>query len=160
MKVSLADIPAYVRLIETEYNIKVGVVGIDYLGLLDGPGHNEYEMVSRLATGMKNMAKLMNLPVVVLSQTSRQGGSGNSEITLNMGRGSGAIEEGADFVLGLWQRQESDGVTATRELICKILKNRKGPAGSAWNLDLDPKTFRIGSDAWEYKPPNKKNGGF
>jgi len=37
-RVSLSDIAAYVKLIETEKNVKVGVIGIDYLGLMDGPG--------------------------------------------------------------------------------------------------------------------------
>ena len=109
-RVSLSDIAAYVQLIETEKNIKVGVIGIDYLGLMDGPGSNTYETISRLATGTKNIAKLLNIPVILLSQVSRKGGSGQSEISLDMGRDSGAIEEGADFVLGLWQqpRDEKD----------------------------------------------------
>ena len=109
-RVSLSDIAAYVKLIETEKNVKVGVIGIDYLGLMDGPGSNTYETISRLATGTKNIAKLLNIPVILLSQVSRKGGSGQSEISLDMGRDSGAIEEGADFVLGLWQqpRDEKD----------------------------------------------------
>lgn len=64
-------------------------------------------------------------------------------ITLSMGRGSGAIEEAADFMLGMWK---DDG------LICSILKNRKGPPGSKWRLDLDAECFNIGSQAWEYVP--------
>jgi len=158
VKVSLADIPAYVRLIESEHNVKIGVIGIDYLGLMDGPGHNEYEVVSRLAVGMKNTAKLLNLPVVVLSQVLRKGGSGTTEISLDMGRGSGAIEEGADFVLGLWQNDLSDEVVEHKQLIAKILKNRKGPAMSSWVLDLDRKSFRIGPDARPYAPENKRRG--
>ena len=49
---------------------------------------------------------------------------------------------------------ETDTITATVEddetkydLICKILKNRKGPKGSRWLLDLDPANLRIGPDA-------------
>ncbi|MDA9762206.1 primase C-terminal domain-containing protein [Desulfobacterales bacterium] len=156
VKVSLSDIPAYVRLIESEHNIKIGVIGVDYLGLLDGPGHNEYEVVSRLAVGMKHTAKLLNLPVIVLSQVSRKGGNGDTEISLDMGRGSGAIEEGADFVLGLWQNDLSNQIVEHKQLICKILKNRKGPAGSSWILDLDRKTFRIGPEARPYTPPKTK----
>lgn len=154
-KVSLADITAYVQLIESTYNVRIGVLGIDYMGLMDGPGTNEYEIISRLSTGLKSTAKLLNVPVVVLAQVNRKGASGNVEITLDMGRGSGAIEEGADFVLGLWQVDNGDG----KDLICKILKNRKGPPGSCWKLDLNPQTLHIGHRAARYSPAVKNSQG-
>ena len=156
-RVSLSDISGYVQLIEKERNVKVGVIGIDYLGLMEGPGVSEYETVSRLSTGLKSTAKLLNIPVIVLAQVSRKGASGNTEISLDMGRGSGAIEEAADFVLGLWQAGDED---SEKELICKILKNRKGPVGSRWKLDLIPQTLQIGANAEKYEPPKNARGGF
>ena len=156
-RVSLSDIATYVQLIEKEKNIKIGVIGIDYMGLMEGPGVSEYEIISRLSTGLKSTAKLLNIPVIVLAQTSRKGGGGTSEISLDMGRGSGAIEEAADFVLGLWQAENDTG---DKDLICKILKNRKGPVGSRWKLDLIPRTLQIGADAEKYESPKKAKGGF
>lgn len=157
-RVSLSDISAYVQLIEREKNIKIGVIGIDYLGLMDGPGSNEYEVVSRLAIGLKSTAKLLNIPVMLLAQTNRQGKSGRSEISLDMARSSGQIEEGADFVLGLWQNESGDG---EKELICKILKNRKGQEGSCWKLDLVPHALHIGPNAERYTTANgRQKGGF
>lgn len=157
VKVSISDIASYVRLIEQEFSIKIGVIGIDYLGLMDGPGLNEYEIISRLSRDIKNMAKMLNLPVVLLSQVSRKGGGGEVEISLDMGRGSGAIEEGADFILGLWQSERKKSAIEDQEpeydLICRILKNRKGPKGSRWKLDLDPSNLRIGADAEKWEPP-------
>jgi len=168
IKISLSDIGSYVSIIESEHNVKVGVIGIDYLGLIDGPGQNEYEIVSRIARGAKDAAKLLNLPVIILSQVSRKGGDGEIEISLDMGRGSGAIEEGADFILGLWQEQKDsrDCVPQQNEpideydLICRILKNRKGPKGSRWKLELDPACFRIGSDATPHEPKQNRGKGF
>lgn len=158
-KVSLSDITGYVQLIESTYNVKIGVIGIDYMGLMDGPGTSEYEVISRLSTGLKSTAKLLNIPVVVLAQVNRKGASGNIAITLDMGRGSGAIEEGADFVLGLWQAEDEG--SDEKDLICKILKNRKGPPGSCWKLDLITKTLQIGPNAVRYTPVNAKaKGGF
>jgi hypothetical protein len=58
-KISLPDIPKYIGLVESEYQVKVGIVGIDYLGLMDGSGQNEYEMVSRLA----DPAPLRKVPI-------------------------------------------------------------------------------------------------
>jgi len=163
VKVGISDIAAYVTLIEQEFNVKIGVVGIDYLGLMDGPGTNEYEVISKLSRDTKTMAKMINLPVILLSQVSRKGGSGYNEINLDHARGSGAIEEGADFVLGLWQAEREKGPQEAimspepeYDLICRILKNRKGPAGSTWKLDLDASTLRIGGDAEPYESPKKK----
>jgi replicative DNA helicase len=159
-RVSLPDIAEYVRLIESEKNTKVGVVGIDYLGLLDGPGANSYEMVSRLARGVKGLAKMLGLPVVLLSQVSRKGGSGNTAVSLEMGRDSGAIEESADFVLGLWQ-QEGLSVNSEPppvELICRILKNRKGPINSTWKLELEAHSMQIGTGATPYVEPKTARG--
>jgi replicative DNA helicase len=169
-RVSLSDITAYVKLIEAEKNVKVGVIGIDYLGLMDGPGTNTYETISRLATGTKNVAKVLNIPAILLTQVNRKGGSGQSEITLDMGRDSGAIEEGADFVLGLWQQPRdpkdidvwAEGLPDSEthiDLICRILKNRKGPANSTWKLQINPHAMLIGTEAAPYKPPAGYAGG-
>lgn len=159
-KIGLPQIGEYIRLIESQHGIKIGVVGIDYLGLLDMQGDNEYAQVSSIARGIKGVAKSLNLPVVLLSQVSRKGGDGEVEISLDMGRGSGAIEEGADFVLGLWQIEANscpiDSDKKEYELICRILKNRKGPRGSRWKLELFPQTMQFGSSAIEYDPPKRK----
>jgi len=154
-KVGTPQIEKYVSLIQKHHKIKVGLVGIDYLGLMDGEGRGEYEIVTNIARSVKETAKLLDLPIILLSQTSRKGGTGDTEISLDMGRGSGAIEENADFVLGLWQ----DG----DDLICKIMKNRKGPKGTKIKLDLNPETLTIGSEAETWIPPRKskkKVGGF
>lgn len=150
-QVTVQDIQKYIPLIEKHFKIKIGVIGIDYLGLMEGPGRGEYEITSNLAKDIKNLAKLLNLPVIVLCQTSREAGSdGTKEITLTAGRGSGAIEENADFALGMFQSDNND-------LICKILKNRKGRKGSKWRLNLNPDNFRIGHEATEWDQVETKN---
>ena len=158
-KISLESVPQYIELIHREMGKRVGLVGIDYLGLMDAPGKDEYQQVSAIAKGMKTMAKAINLPVVLLSQVSRKGGDGEVEVTLDMGRGSGTIEEAADIVLGLWQQEVPGCVGGNEqeyELICRLLKNRKGAKGRRWKLELDPKTLRFGENADEYIPPSKK----
>jgi replicative DNA helicase len=160
-KVSISEVARYVKLIEKEYQITIGTIGIDYLGLMEGKGQGEYEIVSKLARDCKGLAKLLNLPVIVVAQTSRRAGSGDVEISLDMGRGSGAIEESADFVLGLFQAERErlsiEDEEPKYDLICKILKNRKGSKGSRWLLDLDPANLRIGPDAEPWEPPKKKS---
>jgi len=160
-KIGLSDIQKYIKVIEEHYKVKVGLIGIDYMGLMDAHGNNEYEVISNLAKGIKMTAKSIGLPIILLSQVSRKGGEGETEITMDHGRGSGAIEEAADFVFGLWQVEKSDTSSLiVREyeydLVCKILKNRKGPRGSKWILDLDPSTFTIGSASKEYTGKSKR----
>jgi replicative DNA helicase len=86
-KIGLPQIGEYVKLIESQTGIKIGLVGIDYLGLLDMEGDNEYAQVSAVARGVKWTAKSLNLPIIMLSQVSRKGGDGEVEISLDMGRG-------------------------------------------------------------------------
>lgn len=160
-KISLSDIQPCIDLIEDKHGTKIGAVGIDYLGLIDGPGASEYEVVSNIARGTKDVAKMINLPVVILSQTNRKAGEGETEVSLDMGRGSGAIEEGADFVLGLWT-VEDEKDPSRYDLICRILKNRKGEKGSRWKLNVTPKNFRFDSHAESYtgKPDKRKAFNF
>jgi hypothetical protein len=65
-------------------------------------------------------------------------------------------------MLGLWQVKKELGPQATFmandpefDLICKIIKNRKGPKLSMWRLDLDPRTLRIGTEAERYESEEK-----
>ena len=157
-KVSAKDIIQYVSLIESHYKIKIGVIGIDYLGLMDGPGKSQYEIISNIAKDTKLLAKRLDIPVILLAQVSRgQGGSGTQELSLESGRDSGAIEESADFILGLWQQEkEGNGEDKEYDLICKILKNRKGSKNSCWKLNIDESNLRLGYDAERYEPPKPK----
>ena len=149
--VSVKEVIQYIKIIEAEYRQKIGIIGIDYLGLMDSDGKGEYEKVSNISRELKSMAKLTNLPVIAICQTSRKAGSGETEVSLDMGRGSGAIEENADFVLGLFRDEE--------DVICKILKNRKGNIGTCWALELEKSTLTLGpgSAFWEAKDKDDKN---
>ena len=148
--VNIKDIVQYIRLIEQNHKVKVGVIGIDYLGLMEGDGKGEYEIISNLAKNIKSLAKLLNIPVLVISQTSRKGGTGETEINLDMGRGSGVVEEAADFLFGIFKDED--------KIICKILKNRKGRVGACWEIQFDPKTFILGEECKKWEAPKKEKG--
>jgi hypothetical protein len=162
--ISVSDIPKYVRLIQDTYEVKIGVIGVDYLGLIQGPGHTAYETVSRIAKELKQTAKKLNLPVVMLCQASRRAGEGDIEITMDMARDSGGIEESADTILGLYKVESESSVVVgddapQHDLICKVLKNRKGPSGSQWRLNMNPNNFQLSHDADPYTP-KRQNKGF
>jgi len=154
-RVSLDEIPAYLRLINKKWHGRsVGAIGIDYMGLIGGyETDKEYEKVSKIAREIKQLAKDIHMPVVVLAQTNRTQADGTQEIFLHQGRGSGAIEEAADYILGAFKSDESD----TAKLVFKVLKNRRGPTGKMFEIDMNPNTFQYTGTATEYEPPKKND---
>jgi replicative DNA helicase len=143
---NLQQMERFVDLIERKFMRKVSVVGIDYLGLVSSNSDNEYQHISSVAVETKILAGNLNVPVILLAQTSRKGGDGKARITLDMGRGSGQIEEAADFVFGLWKHEDEAG----KKLILSILKNRKGEVGKDFWLHMKPDFMLFdGCEPWE-----------
>jgi hypothetical protein len=64
-------------------------------------------------------------------------------------------------MLGLFgvQRNTDEDDFPQYDLICKILKNRKGPKNNMWKLDLNPRNFQLDPNATPWKPAKKKNKG-
>ena len=126
------------------------LVVVDYLGLI---GHRRpgspYEQVSLAARELKNFAKRHRVALLVLCQVDREGGGGGEPITLKMGRDSGAIEEAADYLLGIWRPELAEGQTREErdkvrgELKVRVLKNRSGPSAKTVTLHFDGTTLRI-----------------
>ncbi len=111
----------------------VGIVVIDYLGLVDSYGReSSYERVSRLSREMKAFAKDQQVGLIVLQQLSREARSGGEPVSLRMCRDSGVFEESCDYLLGAWRPELSETATieekiSNRGLIkVAILKNRCG----------------------------------
>jgi len=110
------------------------IVFIDFLQLIKaGSGSGAYEITTNKIVDLKELAKNRELIVFLLVQVSRKGGGGWEQITIDMARESGAIEEISDFIIGLWdsnlnpratekQRAKSQG-----SLCMKLLKNKRGP---------------------------------
>ena len=113
----------------------LGLVVIDYLQLMQsaGSGHtysgeNRQQAVSDMSRMMKIMAKELNVPVVCLSQLSRANEARtNKRPVLSDLRESGAIEQDADIVIGLYREGYYDRECANpNEAEAIILKNRHG----------------------------------
>ena len=115
------------------------VVFIDYLQLMQsaGSGHtwsneSRTQAVSDISRMMKIMAKELNIPVVCLSQLSRANESRTDKRPmLSDLRESGAIEQDADVVIGLYRdgyyNRECEHPNVAEAI---ILKNRKGSTGT------------------------------
>jgi len=115
---SLTDIEDLIEEMEPEFAI------IDYIGLIKGEGGNNYEQVTNVAQGLKELAKRQNIPILALSQVHRKKDGSEDDIYLHDGKSSGAIENSAGILVGQWL--ESNDRT---RLHWKILKQTKGKVG-------------------------------
>lgn len=125
---TLEKIEHYTRQARSRHG-KIGAIGLDYLGLMAAEGtRGEYERISKVAEDSKQLAKRLNIPVIVLTQISRSAVT-TGEIEMHSAKGSGAIEASADYMLGM--KREKSG-----EITLKLLKNRNGEAGATWQADI------------------------
>lgn len=77
-----------------------GLLVVDYVQLLRGKGHNSLEVLSRVAMDLKQVAKMLDVPVVALAQVDRSLAKRDNPIPfLSDLRGSGDLEFAADNVI-------------------------------------------------------------
>jgi len=115
------------RRMKAQHN--VALIIVDYLQLMHG-GRQESRVqeVSDISSGLKSIAKELHLPIVALSQLSRESERRTDRRPqLSDLRDSGSIEQDADIVLFLYREgmhnQEVD--KSLTQLI--VAKNRNGP---------------------------------
>lgn len=148
------------RMLETNGQLKLIV--LDYLQLLNGsrPDLSEYEKVSEISRVLKVLAREMRIPVVALSQMSRDSEKGvNStprEPRLSDLRGSGTIEQDADAVIFIHRADAGDDQRRHMKII--IAKNRFGPTGHT-NMHFFPATMRFEQAAEEYHAADDEEDG-
>ena len=121
----------------------LGLVVIDYLGLMQGDGHkdNRVQEVSEISRSLKIMAKELMVPVVCCAQLSRGPESRtDKKPMLSDLRDSGAIEQDADTVIFLYRSEyyKTDEAASQDTSIAEIIiaKNRHGSQGTVqmgWN---------------------------
>ena len=124
----------------------LGLVVVDYLQLLQSSGsgygwsnESRTQAVSDISRMMKIMAKELNVPVITASQLSRANeGRQDKRPLLSDLRESGAIEQDADVVIGLYRDGYYNKETENPNLAeAIVLKNRKGATGTV-NLSWLP----------------------
>ena len=143
--ISIQDIKAKVKKILFEQN-QIGLIIIDYLQLMQYNNFkidNRAQELSQITRSLKNIAREFQVPVLALSQLSRNVENRiNKRPILSDLRESGSIEQDADLVLMLYRESyynESIITSDTKNLVELIIaKHRNGPVGTI-QLEFDPK---------------------
>lgn len=113
---------------------KLDLIVIDYLQLLSGSVHNQanrVQEVSEISRVLKETARELKVPVIALSQLSRnvENRKEKEPIMADL-RESGSIEQDADIIMFLYREDYYDAETARKNLVDIILaKNRSGTIG-------------------------------
>jgi len=128
-RLSLADIHA--RCERQKRRNGLGLVVVDYLQLMQSPkAENRTRELELMSRRSKLMAKALEVPVVTLSQLSREA---DRERRPRMGhlKGSGSLEQDADLILLVHRPDpQSPDADKRQEAYVIVEKNRHGPVGS------------------------------
>jgi replicative DNA helicase len=134
--VTVMDIRARARRLKKQEG-DLGVVVIDYLQLMTGRGkaENRQTEVAEISRGLKILARELEVPVIALSQLSRNLESRSDKTPqLSDLRESGSLEQDADVVLFIYRESEyNDEVPIDRadDALIEVAKHRNGPTGKA-----------------------------
>jgi replicative DNA helicase len=110
----------------------VKLIVIDYLQLMSGMGNgNREQEISTISRNIKVLAKDLKIPIIALSQMSRDIEKRSGEPRLSDLRESGAIEQDADMVMFLYRPdyQQTDAEidpSLKGDAFVKIAKHRNG----------------------------------
>jgi len=157
-----------------------GLIAIDYLGLIrsDESSQNRNREVAGFCHRVKQLAKDLRVPVLLLAQLNREAAKRGGEPETSDLRDSGEIEAMADLIIFPYlQPRDDDGeivklnADATPEELRNhidkwiVRKNRNGAKGAAavkWNAEImqytgvtkdEPEQAAAGSSDGEEPPP-------
>jgi replicative DNA helicase len=112
-------------------NDGVGLVVIDYLQLMEGPGENRVQELSRISRRLKSLARELKCPVLALSQLSRAVEARNNKRPMMSDlRESGALEQDADTIVMAYRDEYYNPDTEEPGIAeIAIAKQRNNPTG-------------------------------
>ncbi len=150
--VTVTYVRAKARRIQRAHGL--GLIVVDYLGLMRGTGDNRTQEVGSISRGLKALAKELKVPVIALAQLNRASeGRLDKKPTLADLRDSGEIEQDADIVAML-HRESLTRTAPEWEGLAQLLirKNRNGPTGECL-LTLDGPLMRFTDYEGAYPAP-------
>ncbi|KCV83215.1 replicative DNA helicase [Actibacterium atlanticum] len=164
----ISQVAARARRLKRTHGLDVVIV--DYLQLLRGSAENRVQEIGEISMGLKAIAKELNIPVIALSQLSRQvENRDDKRPQLSDLRESGSIEQDADVVMFVFREEyyverekpsdeRLDEMAAWQERMSRlhgkaeviIGKQRHGPIGTV-ELSFEAQFTRFGNlvKAWQ-----------
>ena len=136
--IQISEIRNKCRRVQSSNNGRLDLVVVDYLQLMDlgvstkqtAKLENRTNEIALLTRKLKQLARDMNCPVLILSQLSRmvERRTGNEPVLSDL-RDSGAIEQDADVVMFIYkeeEREDGTGPNVEKTRMVSIAKNRNG----------------------------------
>ena len=124
--------------------VRIGIV--DYLQLMSGKGRDRREQITEITRGLKLLAMEEQIPIIALSQLTREPVKEDRRPELQDLRESGSIEQDANNVIFLWcKKNERDNAWRDFRPIpinAYVAKMRNGHPGTA-RLEFNGKYMRI-----------------
>ncbi len=142
---NIMEVRTKARRLQAENDLSLIVV--DYLQLMEGRSQdNRVQEVSEISRSLKILARELNVPVLALSQLSRNVENRPDKVPqLADLRESGSIEQDADVVMFIYREDMYKGKDAKRPNIAEIYvkKHRNGPTGQVdLFFDQDQTSFK------------------
>jgi replicative DNA helicase len=142
---SIGQIRARARRMVQRLNTKMIVV--DYLQLAHAPivkGGTHEQAIATISTGLKQMAKELNVPVVCVCQLSRDfEREPNRKPRMSDIKASGQIEQDSDFIGILYREKSDDDPGEFVPVNLMVCKQRNGDAGMDIRFLFHKKTTRF-----------------
>ena len=128
---TIAQVAARARRLKRQRGL--GLIIVDYLQLLAGSSRkaaeNRVQEVTEITVGLKALAKEMNVPIIALSQLSRQvENREDKRPQLSDLRESGSIEQDADVVLFVYREEY---------YLERLMPNEGTPEFAGWQEKMD-----------------------
>jgi len=142
--------------IKRENGGKLGAVVVDYLQLLNATESKERKdlEVADISKALKQLAKKLGVPIVLLSQLSRKVEERTDKRPLMSDlRESGAIEQDADVIVMMYRDEYYKPDSPDRGIAeAIIVKHRNGPVGTV-RLAYRPEVMRFDNLAFDSSKP-------
>jgi replicative DNA helicase len=152
---NIMEVRTKARRLQAENDLSLIVV--DYLQLMEGRSQdNRVQEVSEISRSLKILARELNVPVLALSQLSRNVENRPDKVPqLADLRESGSIEQDADVVMFIYREDMYKGKDAKRPNIAEIYvkKHRNGPTGQVdLFFDQDQTSFKNLDKSFDVSP--------
>jgi len=168
-RVHINEVIPYVKALEELLENKTALIIIDYVGLIQHGDKNEYQGLTGVMRKLKEIALILKVPILLLSQTDRVN-SKEGNLDLYSGKGSGEVENSSQILFTLekpkeippeiYSKLDSDIIRhigkekdqAYNLLLLTTHKKKRGYMPDPTIILFEKKTLRM----VEYKNPKEK----